>query len=364
MKIPKALKIILYTILGIFILLLLAVASYFIYLFADYERLDDLLSLQIDVVGNLTGAVSTDKLYSIITFNIGYGANEDDRDYFMDGGTNSWAKSEEDLKLNLKGMADDIKNLTTDFIMLQEVDVDGTRSYHFNELEYLEKTLEYGNYAFAQNYDSSFLFYPIFEPHGANKAGLVTGTSFNITDSIRRSLPIASNFNKFFDLDRCYSMTHIPVSNGQNLTLFNVHLSAYGGNAEIREKQVKLLSSDMEHEIKNGNYVICGGDFNHNLRIGNNTGVPEWAQPFPREFLPTNTTFGFEVAKTVDIEHDSCRNLDMPYKKGETYTVLLDGLIVSSNIEVESYIAEAWEFQRSDHNPVRMKFKLNKKKKN
>ncbi|OUM64687.1 hypothetical protein PIROE2DRAFT_8446 [Piromyces sp. E2] len=334
MKIPKFLKIIFYIILTIIIIILLTVIAYVIYLVADYKRLDDNIQLYIDVRGNITGAVSTDTLYSIMTFNIGFGAIEDDYDFFMNGGKRSWAKSEEALDLNMKGIANDIMNLTTDFMLLQEVDVDGTRTYHFNELDYLEKTLEYGNYAFAQNYDSSFLFYPFYEPHGANKAGILTGTSFNITDSIRRKLPIATNINKFFDLDRCYSMTHIPVDNGKNLTIFNLHLSAHGGNVEIREKQVKMLSIDMEREMKSGNYVIC---------------------------LPANTTFGFEVAKAYNIDNDSCRNINAPYEKGVTFTVLLDGFIISSNIEVESYKSVGWEFKRSDHNPIYMKFKLKKK---
>ncbi|OUM64686.1 hypothetical protein PIROE2DRAFT_8445 [Piromyces sp. E2] len=308
----------------------------------------------------MTGALSTDTLYTITTFNIGYGANEDDYDFFMDGGKKSWAKSEKCLELNMKGIAEDIMDLKSDFIMLQEVDVDGTRSYHFNELDYLEKTLEYGNYVFAQNYDSPFLLYPIFQPYGANKSGLLTGTSFNITDSIRRSLPITSNIKRFFYLDLCYSMTHIPVDNGKNLIIINLHLSSYGSDAKIREKQLEIISTDIEEEIKAGNYVICGGNFNHNLRGGNFTDVPDWAQPFPREYLPTNSTFGFEVAETCDIEHDSCRNLDGPYEKGVSFTVLLDGFIVSSNIEVESYTSLGWEFKRSDHNPVYMKFKLRK----
>jgi len=358
MKVNKVVKRILYTILGIIVTLILVVASYFLYIYIDYDRLDDYLQLNVDILSERNGAVALNTPYSIITYNIGYGSNEQDYSFFMDGGTSSWAKSEEGLKTNIKNIADDVKGLHSDFVLLQEVDVDGTRSYHFNELEYLEPTLSYSNYVFAQNYDSPFLFYPITEPHGATKAGLLTGTSFNITDSVRRSLPIATNFNKFFDLDRCYSLSHIPVDNGKNLTLINIHLSAYGGNPSIRESQVAVLSGDIKKELDSGNYVIIGGDFNHNLRVGNYTDYPDWAQPFPRELLPKNTQFGFEVAQLAEIEHDSGRNLDTPYEKGKTLTVLLDGLIVTSNIEVEYYTTIDWQYLRSDHDPVFMRFKL------
>jgi len=292
--------------------------------------------------------------------NIGYGANEQDYSFFMDGGEYSWAKSEDGLKENMKGIANDIIGLDTDFMMLQEVDFDSTRSYHFDELKFLKETLNYDNYVFAQNYDSPYLFYPLTEPHGASKAGLLTGTSFNITESQRKSLPISTGFSKFFDLDRCYSITRIPTQNGMNITLFNIHLSAYGGNPTIREKQVKQLTDDMANEMRVGNYIICGGDFNHNLRRGNFTDYPDWAQQFPWEKLPTNSSYACDVAKSCNITHDSGRNTDIPYTPDKSFTVLLDGLIVSTNIIVEHYEAVDWQYKRSDHDPIYMKFKLKK----
>jgi len=364
MKGKTVLKISLITFLSIVLLVVLTVLSYFIYLYADYSRLDDNLELEIDPVGNSTGPALTDTSYTIMIHNIGYGANEAEYSFFMDGGKYSWAFSEDRLKENIEGIANDIIGVNTDFVMLQEVDVDGTRSYHFNELDYLKSSLGYANYVFAQNYDSPFLFYPLTEPHGSNKAGLLTGTSFNITSSIRKSLPIATSFSKFFDLDRCYSMTRIPVDNGKNLTLINLHLSAYGGNPTIRQQQVQKLSDDMQYELENGNYIIAGGDFNHNLREGNFTDYPDWAQQFPKEDLPYNTTFACEIAETCVNDHDSGRNLDEPYNKNTTFTVLLDGLIVSKNIEVEYYESLDWQYQRSDHDPIFMKFKLKKKSRN
>ena len=43
-------------------------------------------------------------------------------------------------------------------------------------------------------------------------------------------------------------------------------MSAYGNSDEIREGQINMLVSDMEKEYKAGNYVLCGGDFNHDLK--------------------------------------------------------------------------------------------------
>jgi len=360
MSAKKVLKRIFKTIIVIFTILIVIILGYFVYLVFDYKRIEDNKVLPIDRIDsrNKTEMVALNSLYSIMTYNIGFGASEVDFSFFMDGGDNSWAKSKKCLEINMKGISTDITDVHPDFLIIQEVDEDGTRTYHYNELEFLKNDLEYYNYVYAQNYDSSFLFYPIFEPHGKNKAGLLTCSSFEFTSSLRRSLPISTGFSKYVDLDRCYSITRMNVENDKELAIYNLHLSAYGGDGGIREKQLEMLRLDIYDDIKKGNYVICGGDFNHNLRSGNETNVPEWAQPFPRYMLPENSTFAFDVAKKKMIDHNSCRNLDGPYEEGVTFTVLLDGFIVSNNVEVEYYESKDWGYKRSDHDPVYMTFKL------
>jgi len=357
-KLNKKLKIFLFTFLEIFILFLLTVGSYIIYVFAAYYRLEDNLSLDIITKKDTKNMIMLNTEYSAMTFNVGFCASDNTFSFFMDGGDYSRARSKEILIDNMEDIASDIRNTLPDITIIQEVDVDGRRSYHVNELEYFEDELYYGNYVYSQNYDSPYLFYPFTDPSGSTKAGLLTCSNFTFTESLRRSLPISTSFSKFFDLDRCYSITKIAVNNGKELCIYNIHLSAYGSNAEIRQGQLNMLMDDIEKDIQKGNYVICGGDFNHNLRSGNETNVPEWAQPFPKEVLPTNSSFAFDTALYSMIDHNSCRNLDTAYNKDKTFTVLLDGFIVSSNIEVTYYESLNWEYERSDHDPVYMKFKL------
>ncbi len=45
-------------------------------------------------------------------------------------------------------------------------------------------------------------------------------------------------------------------------------------------------------------------------------------------------------------------------KKGENFTAVIDGFLVSDNIEVISVKAHSMDFKNTDHNPVNMKFKL------
>ena len=48
----------------------------------------------------------------------------------------------------------------------------------------------------------------------------------------------------------------------------------------------------------------------------------------------------------------------MPYEEGVTYTVTLDGFIVSDNIEMTAYENVDTGYLYSDHDPVWMRFVL------
>ena len=147
----------------------------------------------------------------------------------MDGGKESRARSKDAVIENVSSYAEAVAQLNPDFMLFQEVDIDGTRSYHVDERKpLLSQTLSTDNtsrnYTFAQNYDSPYLFYPILEPHGKNKSGMLTISNMEITESIRRSLPIEDGFMKLLDLDRCYSVNRIPTENGKELVLYNLCL--------------------------------------------------------------------------------------------------------------------------------------------
>ena len=351
-------------ILIFFIILLIVAGAYVWYVFHTYYRLPDNLTLEVNRNGENTYfdedfALREGGAYLILTYNIGFGAYRKDYSFFMDGGKSSWAKDEESVIAGVSAMGEIVNDVNPDFVLLQEVDRDSTRSYHVDELELMNQFIKGYYYDFAQNYDSPFLFFPPWQPHGANVSGLVTYSREGFKDTRRRSLPISESLSKFVDLDRCYSISRIPTENDKQLCIYNMHMSAYGSSDEIRSGQLSMLYQDMEADYKRGNYVICGGDFNHNLKVDEQENAPEWAYPFPRESLPQGFSMAIDSAKAQDIIHNSCRNANEPYKEGHTYTVTLDGFIVSDNVEVNFYQNMDWGYEYSDHDPVLMQFILN-----
>lgn len=341
--------------------ILVIIIAYMVYVFAAYHRLPDKLPLEVKKSGEETDfeeeVFSEKKTYSIMTYNIGFGAYQPEFSFFMDGGESSWGKDAESVAGAVCGAGELVRGLNPDFVLLQEVDRDGTRSYHIDELELLNQSLKGYYYTYAQNYDSPFLFYPLLEPHGANKAGIVSYSRGEIRDALRRSLPISESFSRFVDLDRCYSISRIPLKDGKMFCLYNIHMSAYGSSDELRSGQLSMLYGDMEADYKAGNYVVCGGDFNHNLKIEYRENEPEWAHLFPRESLPEG--FRMAIDESEDEEntaHNTCRDTSAPYDESTSYTVTLDGFIVSDNVTVNSYIHVNNGYRNSDHDPVFMEF--------
>ena len=190
----------------------------------------------------------------------------------------------------------------------------------------------------------------------------MTLSRFGIDSALRRSLPIETGVMKFFDLDRCYSVSRIPTADGRELCLYNLHLSAYTSDGSIVAEQLDMLLSDMAGEAAAGNYAIAGGDFNMDL-LGNSAEVfgvsgedYTWAQPFPTELLPE----GISLVSSLDADAPvaSCRNADRPYEPGTSFTLTVDGFLVSDNVTVLGCEVIDEGFAHSDHNPVQMTFQL------
>jgi len=339
---------------------ILIIAAYVGYLFISYSRVEDNLALEVS--GAADGTMNEDEEYTAVTWNVGFGAYSDDYSFFMDGGTESRAYSKDAVLQNIDAAIDTLKGINADFVLLQEVDVDATRSHHVDQSAMFREAFGEMDEVFAKNYDSAYLCYPVLEPHGASEAGQMTLARTDIASAVRISLPVESGFMKFFDLDRCYSVSRIPVNNGKMLCLYNLHLSAYTSDGTIATEQLKLLLSDMQAEYQSGNYVIAGGDFNKDLP-GNSPeifGVSgedyNWAQPLERSLLPEGLLLADSVNEAAPVP--SCRNADKPYAPGESFVLTVDGFIVSDNIEIVDCCVEDEGFAVSDHNPVTLRFRL------
>lgn len=136
-------------------------------------------------------------------------------------------------------------------------------------------------------------------------------------------------------------------------------MSAYDKGGLIRIQQLELLNLVLEEEREKGNYVIVGGDFNHALyhtkdAFKSEQQQPDWVNELNNEDIPE----GYQIVEAKNaFETATCRGADIPYQKGINYTTVVDGFIVSDNISAEAENINL-EFLYSDHNPVKLTFKL------
>lgn len=349
-------------------ILVIALVGYGIYVFTAWYRLPENLTIEVNrnvasTYSEESPSLTTGMFYWAMTYDIGFGAHRGDFGSFMEGGSSFRAKDEESVMAAVSAMAEIINNVSPDFVLMQEVDVDGTRSYHVNELELMNQFVKGYYYDYAQNSDSPFWLLPPWQPYGSNESGLVTYSRAEITDAVRRSLPIAEDLSKYIDLDRCYSVSRIPVETGEGahktLCIYNVHLSAYGSNRKVRKQQLAMLYEDMAKDYSRGDYVICGGNFGQDLKGSATEAVHEWAESYDRQSLPEGFLLAMDDARdTEDILQDTARRADAPYVEGQTDTVTLDGFIISDNITINYYYHMDWDYEFSNHEPAIMQFRL------
>lgn len=349
--------------------IIFVLVGYISYIMIQYSRIEDNLSYKDSISNNQQEIIQVSNTYDVITYNIGFGAYTQDFSFFMDSGKmldgsvvkGKYGKSfsKEDTLNNTNGVISILEEYNTDFMLLQEVDTKSSRSYKINQFALIKEKLSLHSSVHVSNFHTAYLFYPFNDPHGLSNSGIATFSKYQINDVIRKSLEVTDSLiSKFFDLDRCFSITYIPTSDNKELVLINVHLSAYDEGGVYRKKQWKQLTDFMQNEYDKGNYIVCGGDFNHDIAGSLNyfetkQEVPEWVYVLSNDDL--NDNFSFATSKNAP----TCRSTDMPYEKGVNYTVVIDGFIVSKNIKVEKILNIDTDFKYSDHNPVYLEFSFN-----
>ena len=355
----KALKI-----LGIFLCVVLVLAALGVgYLtLTEYRPAD---SEEVTPEGKVARKIQTGEVLNIVTWNIGYGALGDNADFFMDGGSSVYTADDERVQQNLAVISAKLSELNPDFIFLQEVDADSSRSHGVDERDLIRRTLA-GNTgvermtAFANNF-KAFVPYPI-PPIGKVDSGLLTLSAAQIASAERISLPCPFSWPiRTVNLKRCLLVTRIPVENSdKELVLVNLHLEAYD-DGEGKIAQTKQLAEFLQNEADKGNYVIAGGDFNQVFSNVDTSAYPVLSEDYWMPGSIDADAFDSRFSLRMDNSAPTCRSLDRVFlgedREGFQF-YMIDGFILSENIRVQTLQTIETNFVASDHNPVRLQFVL------
>lgn len=305
-------------------------------------------------INNSSNIVETTTEFTILNWNIGYGSLGEDSDFFFDGG-NMIITPIEDYTKYFNGIKKFIKSNAADIFYLQEVDIDSKRSHYNNQHEQITSILPDYNSAFAYNYKVAYIPPPALlrESFGKVDAGLSIFSKYELSEAERVSLPGSYKWPRsILFLDRCMLVTRIKQSNGKKLTLINTHNSAYDQGGFIKKEQLEFIREYALSEYLAGNYVIIGGDWNSYMPGSNGDTFNTVEQPSVyHQGLSDNWTIdGWNWG--IDITTPTNRSLVSVYEKGINFECVIDGFLLSPNIEVKSVKNYDLGFQNSDHNPV------------
>lgn len=299
-----------------------------------------------------------DQELTVISWNIGYAGLGKGSDFFMDGGENVSSADQDAVTASLLGIYKQLysSDSKASIYMLQEVDKDSSRTYGMDERD----CLGIYNSAYALNYSCPFVPYPL-PPIGRVNSGLLTTTMYDIDSAERISLPCPFSWPvSTANLKRCLLVSYLPIEGSdKKLVIVNLHLEAYD-DGEGKIAQTKQLREFIQSEYEKGNYVIAGGDFNQIFPGGLDkypNQHPELWEPgiIPEDIMPEGWALAY------DLETPSCRLLNQPYDPADTENTqhyVLDGFIISPNVELVSVETLNVGFEFSDHNPVQLKVKL------
>ena len=296
---------------------------------------------------------------TVLSWNVGYGGLGKDSDFFMDGGKDARSADEATVKAYLNGISDTIAQSQADLVLLQEVDSDSSRTYGIDERNFLSNGMSCE--AYAMNYSCPFVPVPV-PPIGKVHSGLYTMTNDLAIDRAERiSLPCPFSWPlRIANLKRCLLVSYLPIEGSdRQLVLVNLHLEAYD-DGEGKIAQTNQLRQFITAEYEKGNYVIAGGDFNQvfpgSLEVYPNTHPENWEPGVLDEnLLPEGWTLAY------DLSTPTCRLLNQPYNPADaagTQYYVIDGLILSPNVALNSVQSVDAGFANSDHNLVRIEVSL------
>ena len=267
--------------------------------------------------------------FTVLSWNVGYCGLGEESDFFMDGGTQVHPLSQELVEKNLTGINTGLRDLLPDFVLLQEVDTDSTRS----GLDEKAALSSGWTSTYALNFSTKFVPYP-WPPIGKVNSGLLTLSRYGITEASRISLPCPFTW---------------PTS------MVNLHLEAYD-SGEGKIAQSRQLREFLEQEYKAGNYVIAGGDWNQifpdSEQTWPNTHVDLWTPGYLDE---SELSEGWRYV--WDDSVPTCRLLNQPYDPADsanTQYYVIDGFLVSPNLNVDAVQTLDEGFAFTDHNPVKL----------
>ena len=297
-----------------------------------------------------TVSAASDTL-SVMIWNLGYGGLGAESDFVSDGGDHLLPPDRATVAKNISGVRRFLEGADVDVVLLQEVAGASFLTRGESVRSEIEAIFDDRDNAFSADFRLRFL-----PRYYAPRHGLFS--SVRIADVERSIIRLPEEPGYLGGLTRRLYHTQlirVPFAGGE-WSILNVHLSAFDEGADVRTAQLEAVLALAEAEYARGRHVVIGGDWNLEF---DNPGRPSttseedlfWLHPFPADRLKTGWKAAFDPATPT------VRTNNKPYRAGENYTTVIDGFVVSPNVEAVAVSASDLDFQFADHQPVTARFR-------
>ncbi len=308
------------------------------------------------------GVLAPGDVFRVTTWNIQYAGGR--RHFFYDGGREVHVPVDEARATLASIVAEAVDDghrkdappppHAPDFVLLQEVDRDSTRTGRIDELV---PFLPHVHAAVTTPYQRSrFVPVPVRDPVRRVQLDLVTLANRPVRRAVRHALPLLREpaIRQAFNLKRAILHVEVPLSDGRTLALANTHLSAFSGGDGTLPAQVEVLRNWMLERAAAGEPFVVAGDMNLLPPGDDPERLPDADQ---YRDAPNPLLRLAEVARSVipfaTLVADNVRTYQ-PF--GCAPDRVLDYIFVSPDIEVVD--ASVGTTEASDHLPLRTTLRI------
>ncbi|MBL4750418.1 MAG: endonuclease/exonuclease/phosphatase family protein [Amylibacter sp.] len=286
---------------------------------------------------------------TITTWNIGFAALGAKADLFIDGGQNMRALPRRDIELAANTIADRLAELQSDIVLLQE---DARVSFLTRGVkvhDVIAQKLRGYSRCFWADFRTLWVPEPLKFDHGVSIFSRLMPMSTTALTTPQDPLYYYGFLKKYYG----GIVQKYPRSGQGDWVVINIHLSAFDEAARQSQLTALFMYAAAEHQA--GNDVVIGGDWNMRLS------TKEFAHD--GQYKDTHTIFdlpmdalpkGWRVAK--DDSSATLRSMNKPYVKGQNYTSVVDGFVVSPNVRIKAVKTHDLGFEHTDHHPVTAAF--------
>ncbi len=286
----------------------------------------------------------------VVTWNVGYAGLGAGADFIADGGRRWRPGSRDEVAANLAAIENQLQDLAADVFLLQELAGPGPLTRGVDVLSGVRGALSTGQNVFTPTVQTGRL-----PGLGVIRVGKGTFSRWGMEDIRRHALPTKADVLGLTVQHYNFLVHRLPVAGADwQWVILNIHLAAFD-DGDLRRAQLQAVVDYMAEQYRAGNRVVAGGDWNMLLA---HTAFPHttaekdkfWVRPLPAGVVPDDWQW------VADAAVPTCRTLERPYRPGENYTCVIDGFLVTPNVQVEMVQGRDLGFAHTDHHPVRARF--------